>query len=219
MASEFNKPNGISIVYEEDLQSTIWPLHVRKINGIGPKAGEKLARLGIETIGQLAAQDERWLISHFGKSTGAWMHRAAWGRDDSPVVTESEPVSISRETTFERDLHAVHDRAELGRIFTALCEQVAQDLQRKGYAGRTIGIKLRYADFRGATATRPLPRPRRTPPCCAAWRASASSACRCNSACACWVCVWPRWCRWPRRLCTLPLRTPGPAQGETLGLF
>ena len=108
MASEFNKPNGISIVYEEDLQSTIWPLHVRKINGIGPKAGEKLARLGIETIGQLAAQDERWLISHFGKSTGAWMHRAAWGRDDSPVVTESEPVSISRETTFERDLHAVH---------------------------------------------------------------------------------------------------------------
>ena len=46
MASEFNKPNGISIVYEEDLQSTIWPLHVRKINGIGPKAGEKLARLG-----------------------------------------------------------------------------------------------------------------------------------------------------------------------------
>ncbi|MCZ8095612.1 MAG: DNA polymerase IV, partial [Acidovorax sp.] len=73
MASEFNKPNGISIVYEEDLQTRIWPLHVRKINGIGPKAGEKLARLGIETIGQLAEQDEQWLIGHFGKSTGAWM--------------------------------------------------------------------------------------------------------------------------------------------------
>jgi DNA polymerase IV len=151
MASEFNKPNGISIVYEEDLQTKIWPLNVRKINGIGPKAGEKLARLGIETIGQLAAQDEQWLIGHFGKSTGAWMHRVAWGRDDSPVVTESEPVSMSRETTFDRDLHAVRDRAELSRIFTDLCLRVAGDLQRKGYVARTFGIKLRYDDFKIAT--------------------------------------------------------------------
>lgn len=151
MASEFNKPNGISIVYEEDLQSKIWPLNVRKINGIGPKAGEKLARLGIETIGQLAAQDEQWLIGHFGKSTGAWMHRVAWGRDDSPVVTESEPVSMSRETTFDRDLHAVRDRAELSAIFTDLCLRVAGDLQRKGYVARTFGIKLRYDDFKIAT--------------------------------------------------------------------
>ena len=159
MASEFNKPNGISIVYEEDLQEKIWPLHVRKINGIGPKAGEKLARLGVETIGQLAAQDEQWLIAHFGRSTGAWMHRVAWGRDDSPVVTESEPVSMSRETTFERDLHAVRDKAELSRIFTDLCQRVAEDLQRKGYAGRTIGIKLRYDDFKTATRDHTLPAP------------------------------------------------------------
>ena len=151
MASEFNKPNGISIVYEEDLQTKIWPLHVRKINGIGPKAGEKLARLGVDTIGQLAAQDEQWLIGHFGKSTGAWMHRVAWGRDDSPVVTESEPVSMSRETTFDRDLHAVRDKAELGRIFTDLCLRLADDLQRKGYVARTFGIKLRYDDFKIAT--------------------------------------------------------------------
>jgi DNA polymerase-4 len=151
MASEFNKPNGISIVYEEDLQGKIWPLNVRKINGIGPKAGEKLARLGIETIGQLAAQDAQWLMGHFGKSTGAWMHRVAWGRDESPVVTESEPVSMSRETTFDRDLHAVRDRAELSAIFTDLCQRVAEDLQRKGYVARTIGIKLRYEDFRIAT--------------------------------------------------------------------
>lgn len=151
MASEFNKPNGISIVYEEDLQDKIWPLNVRKVNGIGPKAGEKLARLGVETIGQLAAQDPQWLIGHFGKSTGAWMHRVAWGRDDSPVVTESEPVSMSRETTFDRDLHAVRDKAELGAIFTDLCLRLAEDLQRKGYVARTIGIKLRYDDFKIAT--------------------------------------------------------------------
>jgi DNA polymerase-4 len=151
MASEFNKPNGISIVHEEDVQARIWPLPVRKINGIGPKAEVKLAKLHLHTIGDIAAQEREWLIDNFGKSYGAWMHDAAWGRDDRPVVTESEPVSMSRETTFERDLHAVRDRAELGQIFTDLCIKVAGDLQRKGYVGKTIGIKLRYDDFRIAT--------------------------------------------------------------------
>ena len=151
MASEFNKPNGISIVHERDLQSKIWPLACRKINGIGPKADEKLARLNIRTIGELAAQQLPFLISHFGKATGAWMHEAAWGRDERPVETSSEPVSMSRETTFDRDLHAVRDRAELGEIFTRLCSKLGEDLQRKGYVARTIGIKLRYDDFRIAT--------------------------------------------------------------------
>jgi len=151
MASEFNKPNGISIVHEADLQTLIWPLPCRKINGIGPKADEKLKAQGIETIGQLAKRDRAWLMQHFGKSYGAWLHDAAWGRDERPVVTESEPVSMSRETTFERDLHAVRDREELGAIFTRLCEQVAADLQRKGYVGRTIGIKIRYDNFQSVT--------------------------------------------------------------------
>ena len=151
MASEFHKPNGISIVHGDDLQTLVWPLACRKINGIGPKADEKLQGHGIHTIGELAAKDLQWLIDHFGQSTGAWMHAAAWGRDERPVVTESEPVSMSRETTFERDLHAVRDRAELGAIFTRLCEQVAGDLQRKGYVGKTIGIKLRFDDFKIAT--------------------------------------------------------------------
>lgn len=151
MASEFDKPNGISVVFEDDIQTRIWPLPVRKINGIGPKAEAKLHRLHIRTIGEMAAQEVDWLVGNFGRSTGAWMHDAAWGRDDRPVVTESEPVSMSRETTFDRDLHAVRDRAELGAIFTELCRKVAADLQRKGYVGKTIGIKLRYDDFRIAT--------------------------------------------------------------------
>lgn len=156
MASEFDKPNGISVVFEEDVQPRIWPLPVRKINGIGPKAEARLHRLGIRTIGELAAQERERLVEHFGRSTGAWMHDAAWGRDERPVVTESEPVSMSRETTFERDLHAVRDRAELGAIFTDLCVRVAGDLQRKGYVGKTIGIKLRYDDFRTATRDQTL---------------------------------------------------------------
>ena len=151
MASEFNKPNGISIVQEQDLQGLIWPLPCRKINGIGPKADDKLKAHGIETIGQLAERDLPWLMEHFGKSYGAWLHDAAWGRDDRPVVLESEPVSMSRETTFERDLHAVRDREALGAVFTRLCEQVATDLQRKGYVGRTIGIKIRYDNFQSVT--------------------------------------------------------------------
>ncbi|KIQ33948.1 DNA polymerase [Variovorax paradoxus] len=158
MASEFDKPNGISVVYEGDLESRIWPLPCRKVNGIGPKADEKLKRFGIETVGQLAARDREWLIQNFGKATGAWMHEVSWGRDDRPVVTESEPVSMSRETTFDRDLHAVRDRAELGAIFTHLCEKVAEDLQRKGYVGKTIGIKLRYDDFRIATRDQTIDR-------------------------------------------------------------
>jgi DNA polymerase IV len=151
MASEFDKPNGISIVREDDLQSRIWPLPCRKINGIGPKAEAKLAALGLLTIGDLAAKPREWLVQHFGKAYGAWMHEAAWGRDERPVVTESEPVSMSRETTFERDLHAVRDRAELGAIFTELCQRVAGDLKRKGYGGKTIGIKLRFDDFKIVT--------------------------------------------------------------------
>jgi len=151
MASEFDKPNGISIVQEGDVQTRIWPLAARKINGIGPKAEAKLAAHGITTIGDLAAKERGWLLQHFGKAYGAWLHEAAWGRDSRPVVTESEPVSMSRETTFERDLHAVRDRAELSAIFTRLCEKVAEDLQRKGYEGKTIGIKLRYDDFKIAT--------------------------------------------------------------------
>ena len=151
MASEFNKPKGISIVYGADFQTKIWPLKCRKINGIGPKTDETLQALGIHTVGELAAQTPEFLTARFGKSTGAWMHEVAWGRDDRPVVTHSEPVSISRETTFERDLHAVRDRAALGAIFTQLCSKLADDLSRKGYTAKTIGIKLRYDDFKIAT--------------------------------------------------------------------
>ncbi|NJS35559.1 MAG: DNA polymerase IV [Brachymonas sp.] len=151
MASEFEKPNGISVVYAEDLQEKIWPLAARKINGIGPKADEKLKALGISTIGELAAQPVHELMERFGKTYGAWMHEAAWGRDERPVETSSEPVSMSRETTFERDMHAVHDKAALSAVFTELCDSVANDLQRKGYLGRTIGIKLRWGNFKIVT--------------------------------------------------------------------
>ncbi len=151
ISSELDKPNGLTIVTPAELLSRIWPLPVKRINGIGPKANEKLDGLGIRTIGELAAADPRWLVEQFGLNYGSWLHAAAHGRDDRPVVTLSEPKSISRETTFERDLHALTDRAKLGAIFTRLCEQLAADLTRREYVAKTIGVKLRYADFRRAT--------------------------------------------------------------------
>jgi DNA polymerase-4 len=159
IASELDKPDGLTVLTMADLPTRIWPLPVGRINGIGPKAGAKLAALGIETIGQLAQQPKAVLIERFGRSYGAWLQAASHGLDERPVVTDSEPVSMSRETTFEHDLHAVHDRARLGAVFTDLCERVAGDLQRKGYLGRTVGIKLRFQDFKTVTRDLTLTRP------------------------------------------------------------
>jgi DNA polymerase-4 len=157
LASELDKPNGLTLLGPQDIATRIWPLAAKKVNGIGPKASEKLAGLGLQTVGDIAAAEPSFLIEHFGKSFGAWLHAASHGRDERPVVTFSEPKSISRETTFERDLHAVRDRAVLGEIFTELCVQLAGDLARKGYASRTIGIKLRFDDFRIVTRDLSLP--------------------------------------------------------------
>ncbi len=151
IGSDLDKPRGITVLTLDDVPTRIWPLAVKKINGIGPKASERLAKLGIHTVGELAGAPQELLIAHFGSSTGQWMHRVAHGIDERPIVIESEPKSISRESTFERDLHARQDRGELSGIFTALCMRVADDLKRKGYACRTVGIKLRYADFRSVT--------------------------------------------------------------------
>ncbi len=159
IASELDKPDGLTLITADELATRIWPLPVRRINGIGPKAGSKLQALGISTIGQLAERPLPELLQHFGKSYGRWLHHAAHGHDDSPVHTHSEPVSMSRETTFDRDLHAVHDRAALTRVLDELVAELATDLQRKGYAGRTIGIKLRFEDFKTVTRDLTLPEP------------------------------------------------------------
>ncbi|MDX5364039.1 MAG: DNA polymerase IV [Pseudazoarcus pumilus] len=157
IGSELDKPDGLTLLTMADLESRIWPLAARKINGIGPKSAEKLSALGLETVGDVARADPALLRQHFGRSYAEWLIEASHGRDERPVVTSSEPKSISRETTFERDLHARHDRATLSGIFTALCERVAGDLARKHVTGRTIGIKLRYADF--STVTRDITLP------------------------------------------------------------
>jgi DNA polymerase IV len=156
ICSDLEKPDGITVVTADDIATRIWPLPAKRINGIGPKANAKLEAMEIRTIGDLAAADPTMLVARFGSAYGAWMHDAAHGRDDRPVITYREPKSFSRETTFEHDLHAKHDREALSAIFTRLCEQVAADLARKGFVGRTIGIKLRYDNFETVTRDRSL---------------------------------------------------------------
>jgi DNA polymerase-4 len=159
ICSDLDKPNGLTIVSLDDVPTRIWPLAAKKINGIGPKAAAKLTALGIDTVGQLAAADPKLLQEHFGLNSAEWLHRVAHGHDERAVVTRSEPKGISRETTFERDLHVKQDRDALSEIFTRLCTRLSDDLHRKRYAGRTVGIKLRYADFRTVTRDLTLPGP------------------------------------------------------------
>jgi DNA polymerase-4 len=159
ICSDLNKPDGLTVVTPQDLPELIWPLPVRRINGVGPKAAARLGDMNIRTIGELAALPRDTLVEQFGRSYGAWLHEASHGRDERAVVTHSEPVSMSHETTFDRDLHPRNDRGELNAIFGALCRAVAADLQRKGYAGRTIGIKLRFDDFRTVTRDHSIAEP------------------------------------------------------------
>ena len=151
IASELNKPGGLTLIEEGDLPGVIWPLPARRINGIGPKADARLAHLGIHTIGELARADADFLVTRFGASYGRWLHQAAHGRDDRPVVTFSEPKSRSAETTFDRDLHPKRDWNELAATLARLCKRVSAELQARRYVGRTIGVKVRYDDFRIAT--------------------------------------------------------------------
>ncbi len=157
ICSELDKPDGLTLLAEAEIAARIWPLPARKINGIGPKASARLEGLGIRSIGDLAAADPAMLLAEFGKSYGAWMHAAAHGRDERPLVTTSEPKSISRETTFERDLHAVRDKPVLTALLNDLCTALAGDLARKGYASKTIGVKLRFDDFHVVTRDLTLP--------------------------------------------------------------
>jgi len=157
IGSELDKPDGLTILTAADIEARIWPLATRKVNGIGPKASDKLTSLGIHTIGDLARAAPELLQAQFGLRYATWLMEVAQGIDDRPVIVSSEPKSISRETTFERDLHPKHDRPLLSEVFTRLCLRVADDLQRKGYVGRTVGIKLRFDTFETVTRDLTIP--------------------------------------------------------------
>jgi DNA polymerase-4 len=159
IASELAKPDGVAVIDMADVPTRIWPLPVKRVNGIGPKATARLAQMSVHTIGELAAVPLARLIEAFGPAYGAWMHDAARGRDERPIVTWRPALSRSRETTFEHDLHPQRDRAALDARLAALCRQVAADLQARADRGRTIGLKVRFEDFSTVTRDVTLPAP------------------------------------------------------------
>lgn len=154
IASELNKPDGYTILDRDDIPTRIWPLAVNKINGVGPKAYRKLQALQIDTIGDLAATSPALLQQHFGLSYAQWLSRVAQGHDDRDLELSPEPKSISRETTFERNLHVRQDRHVLSTVFKRLCQQLEADLRRKRVRAQTIGIKVRFYDFTTVTRDR-----------------------------------------------------------------
>lgn len=163
MASELNKPNGIYIWNLTNRTEKLWTMSCREIPGIGPKSQERLTEKGIITIGDLAALTDEQMLAMFGPRTAAWLRQASSGLDNAPIVTESEPVSFSKETTMARDMDPVFDKDSLTPIFSRLCLGVAMELQEKNYTAKGVGIKLRYKDFTQVTRELMLDEPTQDP--------------------------------------------------------
>lgn len=143
IASDFNKPDGMTIVRPDEAEAFLAPLPVRKIPGIGKKAEERLAALGIETAGDLARSDPARLRAVFGK-WGFGMHAKANGIDNAPVAERGDRKSIGKERTFPED---VTDRALLCRTLSDLTAEVCRRLHRDGGRCRTVTVKVRYRGF------------------------------------------------------------------------
>jgi DNA polymerase-4 len=153
MASDMQKPDGFTIITEEDVESHIWPLPARKLWGVGPKTETYLKEMGIKTIGELALLSLDRLIEEFGQSYGNYLYEASRGMDESPLITHWEPKSISRETTFQRD---VDNWQVIAKTLVELTKEVVISMKEEGYQGRTITVKVRFSDFKTYTRAKTL---------------------------------------------------------------
>lgn len=153
IASDLQKPDGLTILCQEDIEKRIWPLPARKLYGIGPKTEAYLKTIDIETIGQLASLTLETLIGHFGNSYGRYLYDSARGINDSPLITQWSAKSISREMTFQKD---VRDWQTIARTLAGLTRQVVADMHESGHYARTVTIKIRFADFKTLTRSHTL---------------------------------------------------------------
>jgi DNA polymerase-4 len=154
IASDRRKPGGVTVVPPGTEASFLAPLAVRLLPGVGPRAEERLRSAGIDTIGALAQLDDAALRTLIPGSLGRQLHDRARGIDPRDLELELEPVSVSAEDTFARDLA---DRERLHDEVRRLAELVSQRLLNAGLSGRTVTAKLRYADFSIRTRSTTLP--------------------------------------------------------------
>ena len=144
VATNESKPDGLLYIPPGHEALFLAPLPVRKLPGLGPKAQEVMQRLGIGTLGELAAYQEDRLRREVGPHSARWLITRASGTDDGPVVTDWEAKSISNEITFEKDVLAVQ---ELLDMLLGLSEKVGSRLRKSGKKARNVEIRLRYSDF------------------------------------------------------------------------
>jgi len=153
IASDLDKPDGLAVIRPDAVADFLRTLPVGKVPGVGKKLAETLARMGVRTCGDILKRDRAFWDSRLGKYGGV-LHDRARGVDPNPVEPGGEAKSSSAENTFSED---TSDRAELIRWLLAQSERVGADLRAHGYRGRTVTLKVKYADFTQITRSRSLP--------------------------------------------------------------
>jgi DNA polymerase-4 len=154
VSTEHAKPNGIFQVRQQEAEAFFAPQPVRNLPGIGPKAGEALAKLKISTLGELVVAPAGPLRRALGPNHAEYVRRRARGIDNSPLRERAKSKSISSETTFETD---VSSRTELEKVLKQLSERVGTRLRKSALRARGTSIKLRYGDFTTITRQRTFP--------------------------------------------------------------
>ncbi len=153
MASDMQKPDGVTVLNEGNIEGLLWPLPIRKLYGVGPKTEEALKKQGIDTIGRLAALSLEVLAERFGNSYGRYLFDAARGIDDSELTTSWEPKSMSRETTFQDD---VGEWQTIARTLADLTREVVHDMHERQYKAKTFTVKIRFDNFQTLTRAKTL---------------------------------------------------------------
>jgi DNA polymerase IV (DinB-like DNA polymerase) len=153
IASDTQKPDGLTIVEEKDVKAFLEPLDVDKLLWVGNKTARKLNELGIKTIGDLARYDPSVLVDKFGM-LGTQLHLYAQGQDRSEVGFESEVKSIGRNITFEKD---TSDWDLVLKVLYRLCEAVHKELDQNRFLFKTVTITVRYENFETHTHSKTLP--------------------------------------------------------------
>ena len=153
LASDQNKPNGTCIIRPGQGAAFVQSLPVRRFHGVGPRGGEKMAKLGIETGADLVTKDREFLRAHFG-SFGDYLFRAARGIDLRPVRPHRIRKSLGGERTFRED---IHEEPALRETLDTIVEIVWERIEQAQARGKTVTLKLKFTDFQLITRARSLP--------------------------------------------------------------